>query len=211
MSTKTLRKRIALATVAALGAGVLSLVSTSAANAYTGANDNTAAGDTASTAAAAGVMNIGTAKNVTGSAVNEDAHTGTGTTNSSVGLVNVSDIAGGLVAGTTSTAVLLSTGKLVVYTTATSSHHATFVVSGGTLTANSGAAGINSGSTVAYSNAATGGPSVFGVTVSPSSGATSMTVSMYDLGSTTASTTNYSSSGTLAGLINVTIASSSTA
>jgi len=33
MSTKTLRKRIALATVAALGAGVLSLVSTTTANA----------------------------------------------------------------------------------------------------------------------------------------------------------------------------------
>ena len=33
MSTKTLRKRIALATVAALGAGVLSLVSTSTASA----------------------------------------------------------------------------------------------------------------------------------------------------------------------------------
>jgi len=35
MSTKTLRKRVALATVAALGAGVLSLVSTTAANAVT--------------------------------------------------------------------------------------------------------------------------------------------------------------------------------
>jgi len=36
MSTKTLRKRIALATVAALGAGVLSLVSMPAASAYAG-------------------------------------------------------------------------------------------------------------------------------------------------------------------------------
>mgnify|MGYP003350197778 CR=1 FL=1 len=40
MSTKTLRKRIALATVAALGAGVLSLVSTTAAH----ATANSAAG-----------------------------------------------------------------------------------------------------------------------------------------------------------------------
>jgi len=47
MSTKTLRKRIALATVAALGAGVLSLVSTSSANATIGAGDLAASNCTA--------------------------------------------------------------------------------------------------------------------------------------------------------------------
>jgi len=211
MSTKTLRKRIALATVAALGAGVLSLVSTTAANAYAGVNDNSAAG-TAGPAAAVSVLNIGTAANTTGSAVLESASTGTGTTNSSVGLINVSDIAGGHVAGTTATATLLSSGKLVVYTTTSSTHNATIVVSGGTLSANGASSGINSGATVAYSNnniASTSG--TFGATVTPASGGTSMTVSLYDLGSTTASSSNYTSSGTLVGLITVTLASSSTA
>jgi len=63
MSTKTLRKRIALATVAVLGAGVLSLVSTSVANA--------AAGDTNDTAGSIGLLgtsNINVASSTTSTA-----------------------------------------------------------------------------------------------------------------------------------------------
>jgi len=47
MSTKTLRKRIALAAVTALGAGLLSVVSTPAANAYTGARISIATANSA--------------------------------------------------------------------------------------------------------------------------------------------------------------------
>jgi hypothetical protein len=213
MSTKTISKRIALGTVVALGAGVLSLVSVSSANAYAGVNNNSAAG-TAGPAAAADVMNIGTAPNTTGSAVAEAKTAGTGTTNSSVGLVNVSDISGGLVAGTTQTATLLSTGKLVVYTSTTApgtaGSNVVISVTGGTLSANSAATGINSGTTAAAVAVVSAGE--FAVTVSPNSGATSMQVVMYDAGTTIGSASASSpTAGTLVGSINVTIASSSSA
>ena len=214
MSTKTISKRIALGTVVALGAGVLSLVSVSSANAYTGANNNSAAG-TAGPAAAADVMNIGTAANITGSVVTELKNAGSpGTTNSSVGLVNVSDISGGLVAGTTQTATLLSTGKLVVYTSTTApgtaGSNVVISVTGGTLSANNAATGINSATTAAAVAVVTSGE--FVVTVSPNSGATSMQVVMYDAGTTIGSASASSpTAGTLVGSINVTIASSSSA
>ena len=208
MSTKTISKRIALATVVALGAGVLSLVSVSSANAYTGANDNNTAGLT-STTAAAGVLNIGTTNNTTGSAVLPD-NTGTGPTASSAGLVTVGDLNGGKSAATTATATLLSTGKLVVYTSVTNSHGAAIAVTGGTLVANNDATAINSGATVAVGSGNTFGTNLLAATITPSSGASSMTVYLYDTGSTVATTSNYTA-GTLAGQIVVTIAASSTA
>jgi len=85
MSTKTLRKRIALATVAALGAGVLSLVSTSVAN------------------AAAADITIGT--NGALGAVLTD-----GTTATSSGVLGTPSAT----SGTTMTATLLSTGSLAI-------------------------------------------------------------------------------------------------
>ena len=214
MSTKTISKRIALGTVVALGAGVLSLVSVSSANAYTGANDNTAAGAASSTTAAADVLNIGTTKNLTGAAVVEAKTGGTGTTNSSVGLVNVSDISGGLAAGTTQTATLLSTGKLVVYTSTTApgtaGSNVVISVTGGTISANAAATGINAGATAAAVAVVSAGE--FAVTISPNSGATSMQVVMYDAGTTIGSASASSpTAGTLVGSINVTIASSSSA
>jgi len=218
MSTKTLRKRIALATVVALGAGVLSLVSTTAANAYTGANDNSWATRTASssTPAAANVLNIGTAVDSTGSAIIPGTGTSgtplTGSTASSVGLVNVSDIAGGLAAGTTQTATLLSTGSMVVYTSSTTvSKNITIVVTGGTLAANTSSTLVTSiASNLTSIASASAGIGLLAVKVTPNSGATSMIVSMYDNGSTAASTSS-PTSGTLYGQITVTIATSSTA
>jgi len=214
MSTKTLRKRIALATVAALGAGVLSLVSTTAANAYAGVNDNSwpaTLTTTGSTTAAVDVLNIGTAKNLTGSAL-VPATSGDGTTASSFGLVNVSDIAGGLAAGTTQTATLLSNGKLVVYTSSTTNaKNYTIVVSGGTISANTSSTLVTSiaGSQTSIASASAG-IGLLAVQVSPNAGATSMIVSLYDNGSTAASTSS-PTAGTLYGQINVTIASSSNA
>ena len=208
MSTKTISKRVALATVVALGAGVLSLVSVSSANAYAGVNDNNTAGST-STTAAAGILNIGTTANTTGSAVLPD-NTGNGSTASSVGLVTVGDLNGGRAAATTATATLLSTGKLVVYTSVTSTHGAAIAVTGGTLVANNDATAINSGATVAVGNFGTFPANLLAATITPSSGASSMTVYLYDTGSTVPTTSNYTA-GTLAGQIVVTIAASSTA
>jgi len=202
MSTKTLRKRIALSTVVALGAGVLSLVSVSTANAVA-MNANASAGS-ANAAATVGRMNIATNPSITGSAVVSAANN----LNTSVGLVNVSDIAGGLSAGTTQTAVLLSTGTLVVYGSSTTdgTHYDVVSVTGGTISNNSGMAALNSGATVVGTAVSLSSAS-WAVAVKPSSGATSMTISL-----TTASTTQTSvTGGTLAGYINVTIAASSTA
>jgi len=211
MSTKTLRKRIALSTVVALGAGVLSLVSGSTANAASptalGATTVNAAAGSANTdgTGVVGRMFVATAASTSGSAVVSSTNAND---NRSVGLVNVSDIAGGSVAGTTQTAVLLSTGTLVVYGTgATSGSSAYDVVSvtGGTISSASGMGALNTASTVAgtAANASTN----WAVAVKPTSGATSMTISL-----TAASTTQTSASGgTLSGYITVTIAASSTA
>ena len=62
MSTKTISKRVALATVVALGAGVLSLVSVSSANAAA----NVAAGTVQSASATNAVLNIATLPSSTG-------------------------------------------------------------------------------------------------------------------------------------------------
>jgi len=156
-------------------------------------------------------MNIGTAADSTGVAV-IPATSGDGTTAASVGLVNVSSVAGDLSASTTQTAVLLNSGKLVVYTSSTTvSRNITFVVSGGTLSANSTSTlvtAMNSGNTAAAS--ASAGIGLLAVAATPNAGATSMTVSMYDSGSTAASVAA-PTNGTLYGQVVVTITTASTA
>jgi len=219
MSTKTLRKRIALATVAALGAGVLSLVSTTAANAV----DNSAPGS-AGPAGAAGVLNIGTQ---TAAANGLPVTSGTAASNASVGLLSVSDLAGGRTAGLTQTATLLSSGKLVVYTSLAGSTGANsiaaFTVTGGTFTGgtpNSGSGApasdlggtFNSSLTTFVTTASAAGISA--VSVVPNSGATSMTVQLYTADASTASIfSNLVSApatyGTLKGKINVSLVSAS--
>ena len=205
MSTKTVTKRIALATVVALGAGVLSLVTVSSASASTptviAARDvNAAAGSPNTAVNDAGILFQATASSITGAAVQ---NSGTPSSNTSVGLVNTSDIANGQVAGTTQTAILLSTGALNVFETGTSS--STFdviTVTGGTISASNGTY-LNSGSTLA----SIGSTTSWGVVVKPSSGSTSMTVALYT-GNTAKDST---SGGSLSGQITVTIAGSSVA
>jgi len=194
MSTKTLRKRIALVTVAAVGAGVLSL---SSANAV---GNNVAAGSQ-QTGAATGTLYIATLPSLTGSAVLE-VDTGTVASGRSVGLVNVSDVAGGLTAGTTQTATLLSTGVLSVFETGTTNQYDAITVTGGTITNTNG--GYLSGDQTFASKTYAG--TAWAAAVKPNSGATSMTVSLY-------TGTNQTSlgSGTLAGSIVVTITAASTA
>jgi hypothetical protein len=200
----TLRKRIALVAVSALGAGLLSVVPVTSANAA----PNVAAGSTSTGAATEGVLNIGTGLSVSGSGVASATAAG----NLSLGLINVSDIAGGLVAGTTQTAVLLSSGRLAVYSAATTSGtDSVITVTGGTLSGAVGNGGINGAATAVVKLGASNGG--FGVVVAPSSGVTSMTVALYtQTGSRTVAQALASpTSGTLAGQIVVTIAAASTA
>jgi len=210
MSTKTMKQRIALVAVSALTAGLFSVVSTPAANAAA----NVAAGTTQTAAATEGVLNIATLASVTGSAVTST----TNTANSSVGLVNVSSLLGDLVAGTTQTAVMLGTGTLTVYSaTKTDLTASAVVVTGGTLSGaveSSDTAGAFNASRTVYAIAAdaTGTDETFAVSVTPDSGATSMTVALYTKASTTSASMASSQSGaTLAGLITVTITTASVA
>jgi len=193
MSTKTISKRVALATVVALGAGVLSLVTVSSASAAVNVNpgNNGPSGEV-------NTLNIGTAANTTGSASAGDAGTA-----SSTGLVAVSDLAGTKVAGTTQTATLLSTGSLVVYTGESSGNGGTITVTGGTISSGVNTSGINATQTIA--SYAGGASDVVSVVITPNIGATSMTVRAYNAGGP--GSTSLPTTGTLFGQIVVTIAS----
>jgi len=187
MSTKTLTKRVALATVVALGAGVLSLVSVTSANAQI----NVAPGASASNpAAAAGVMNIASLTNPAATAGSSD---GTVAASKSVGLLAVSDIAGGYGSGTTATATLLSNGSITVYTSITSNlvsaatNVAAWQVTGGTLSGlTAGATGTadiaryGTGLTTAAVTGTAATAGVAAVVVTPNAGASSMTINLYN-------------------------------
>lgn len=213
MSTKTLRKRIALATVVALGAGVLSLVSTTTANAantWVAVNgaDNVAPSTSAVNPNSTGIahsLNIASLLTVDGS---------TGTLNDrltirSIGLLSVSDIAGTRISGTTQTATLLSSGKISVYTTGAANTADMITVTGGTITANNGAAAYKAdGTAIAKNNSAT----IITAVVTPNAGATSMTIKSFasnDTNATAAGMIDGTYSGTLTGQITVTIAATS--
>ena len=223
MSNKTMKQRIALVAVSALTAGLFSVVSAPASNAAAG---TTAVGPTnllVGSNTNPGVTHydtlyIATLPSVTGSgvaatadAVAPDVAAARGVTSGarSLGLINVSDIAGGLTAGTTQTAVLLSTGRLSVYATAQSGQYSSFTVTGGTFASSTGTS-MNATSTVVgmgASGAIVGG----GVVAAPSSGSTQMIVRLYaNTGSMTAALTA-PTNGTLVGQITVTVASASTA
>jgi hypothetical protein len=112
----------------------------------------------------------------------------------------------------------LNTGSLVVYSAVDSGNSSSVItVSGGTLsgavTASSSAASMN-GSRTAFASQDDGtGTDTFAVAVTPDAGATSMTVTLYTFpASTTAATASAAPTlGTVAGLITVTITTSSVA
>ena len=190
MSTKTISKRVALATVVALGAGVLSLVSVSSASATnTGAYPNIAPAQAAANpTATAGTLNIASDLALPSSV----AGTASATTalNLSYGLLSVGDISGGYVAGTTQTATLLNNGQIAVYTalaqtTSTNAARqvAAFKVTGGTV---SGAVATASTPYVAYGAGATvaavqttAASGIGAVLVTPNAGVSSMTIQLY--------------------------------
>ena len=183
MSTKTLTKRLALATSVALGAGVLSLVSVTSAH------------------AAVGAAAVGLADNATNGVTAVLASAADGTAAKSTGVLTTH-----VTAATGNTkAVALSTSVLSVYGDAGyTGTYSGFSVTGGTI---SGVwnANVNAAGTFALSTAAAQG---VGILVKPASGATSVVISYYDGLSSTATST---SSGTYDGSITVTVASSSVA
>jgi trimeric autotransporter adhesin len=229
MSTKTLRKRIALATVVALGAGVLSLVSTTAAQ----ASSNSASG-TVGPAAAAGVLNIGTKTPSNGAATTS----ANAFDNASLGLLSVGDLGSTTTAATTQTAALLSSGALVVYTTVGvtgSNRTAVITVTGGTIVSGTFAAAttstapapggdtsmlqsFNSGRTTVVTSrtaasAGTSGYNAVAYAILPNAGATQMIVQMYTAGDVAYTASQFlgtPSLGTLAGQITVTVGATST-
>ena len=203
MSNKTIKQRIALVALSALGAGLLSVVPVSSAN----ATANAAPGDT-TIAFAEDVLRIGTTLNATGEAVV------TADTNlSSTGLVAVSDIAGTRVAGTTQTAILLSTGTLAVGSLTGSGDYGVITVEGGTISKGAGTDAVNSTNTTVVQTTAS---TAYSVLIRPSSGVTTMTVRAYSAaaaayGSSAATALASPTLGTLFGQITVTISSASLA
>jgi len=211
MSTKTLRKRIALATVAALGAGILSATVANAANTWTAAigNVNVApsvgATNPAATAHSLNIASSLTTDGTTGASLT------TRTSLRSVGLLAVGDLAGTYVSGTTQTATLLSSGKIVVYTSNASNTADMISVTGGTITANGSAAAYKSdGTAIAVSNTS----SLLSAVVSPNAGATSVKINLYSTNDNTVAAADLISgaaSGTLTGVVNVTVTSTNVA
>jgi len=205
MSTKTMKQRIALVAVSALTAGLFSVVSTPVANA--------AAGDTTADSLWLATTNSSTGAPLTTAAGGDVV----AATDKSVGFLAVTsaDAAGaqvvqvggtGVLAGTTGTAVALSTAQLR-FNVGTPTAVASLVVSGGTL---SGGTVKTGGPTIAYngSNTAIVGSAAgayFSAVATPVAGATTMTVSTYQgAGVTTTLPTN----GTLIGRWVVTITAS---
>jgi hypothetical protein len=195
MSNKTIKHRIAAIAIAALGTGLLAVVPVSTA---------TAATPTASTlkvaAALSGAANLETS-------ADDDTPNG-----SSSGLLSI-----GTGTATTQTAVLLSTGEIVVTAGAGASNlsNTSLVVTGGTIKKAyfSGAtlAYISSdlSTTMNYSTAATpvssaGGVNSIAAQIAPKSGVTSMTIDYY-VGTGIAPATP--TTGTLTGRVVVTVAS----
>jgi hypothetical protein len=195
-------KRVALATVVALGAGVLSLVSTTSASAF---NNVAVTSSNISAIATVGTMNIGTAANTAGTGA-IISPTGSGINASSLGLLQVSNLDASTTANNAQTVVMGTNGKLVLYTALNSSlNAAVFTVTNGTfssptLTSDTAVVSYNgSGSAVAiggYSNAilpAQGTTDVASIVATPISTSLPMVVTGY---SAVLSTTNYTAATT---------------
>jgi len=173
MSTKTLRKRIALVAVAALGAGVLSVTPASA------TNNNAAGGE--NVAPAANVLNIAVASSITGAAiVSATPEDGATEANYSLGLLANSTTL--TTSSLTSTATMRSDGEIVFYTLTDNNVAATFEVSGGTFGTVSTQASqfnnVNAAKTSFVTGKATAATQI-AFSVKPDTGAKTMTVSMY--------------------------------
>jgi hypothetical protein len=170
MSTKTLRKRIALVAVSALGAGLLSVVAVPSASATAPVTQRYESNVNAN--ATAGVAGVSSSVLTTGTP-----------TAGSIGLLGNSGN------GTTQTAVLLATGTLSATLVAYSGESLTASVTGGTFTAVGAASGgvITAPANTSASNPNAGG--YLSVLAKPNSGATSMVVTMSTISPLGVSTT----------------------
>jgi len=185
MSNKTIYKRIALVAVTALGAGVLSVAPANAAN-------NTAVGSTANGDTATAVLNVATAASITGAAIISTTAESTSANNKSLGLLANSTTQ--TTSSLTSTATMRSDGEIAFYTkgSATAEIGTTIEVTGGTISQTGisdtdGSTGvpaknINASKTVAVFGQDAGADNIIAFAVTPSTGSTSMTVSMYHSG-----------------------------
>jgi len=157
MSTKTIKQRIALVAVAALGTGLLSVVSVSSANAALGDATNVIANTTGGTA---GLGSATTPSTAATSAIG------------SVGLLSETG------EGTTQTAVLLASGTLLVSYTPTSSQTASATVTGGKFVAGDGSSSTGAvvSGTSGTSASASAATESLSLLVTPNAGATSMVI-----------------------------------
>jgi len=190
MSTKTLRKRIALVAVSALGAGLLSVVAVPSAN----ADAHSAAGG-ANMGAFVNVLSVATMASVTGSVV-----ASTTTANArSVGLLYKDTST-----GTAQSATMLSTGALALYTNEPTTAF-TLVASGGkfggVVTSVDALATVSGDLKTVYATSQETGTSL-SWTPGPVG---SYTISFYTGATTYASP----DAGTLSGVLNVTVVASS--
>ena len=169
MSNMTLRKRISLVTLTALGAGLLSVTPAQAV-------DNGAVGSS-NAASAADVLNIATQ----GGTANTDTTVTAANANRSQGLLANSKV---MIAGSsiTGTATLLSSGTAVFYFTGVAEHSHTVVVSGGTVTsfkASVTTTATSSDSRTVVTTAITGVTPTAAFGVKPDSGASTVSVELY--------------------------------
>ena len=197
MSNMTLRKRISLVTLTALGAGLLSVTPAQAGN-------NPAAGAT-NVASIADVLNIATQSGT----FNSDATVTVSNANRSQGLLNNSTIQ--TTATITSTATLLSSGTAAFYFTGVANRSHTVVVSGGTITSYKSsitATASSADSTSATVTSAGATPTVaFGV--KPNSGASTVSVELYKT-DTDNTISNIDTAATTSGSVNAGLISKGT-
>ena len=180
MSNKTIFKRIALVAVTALGAGVLSSAPATALN-------NAGSLGQTNPVTAAGVLNIAGNNSITGAAAL--GSTGAGTSQTSVGLLAFNETQ--TTSSLTSTATLLSTGEATFYYTgATSGAAQTVVVTGGKMendaSVTSGVMNFNASRTNVVFGPAASAATILNFGVKPDSGATTMTVELYETAAATA-------------------------
>ena len=199
MSTKTISKRVALATVVALGAGVLSLVSVTSA---TAASNNVITTNT-NPALGTNTLNIANLQSTTGAGALISSNTVANA--KSFGLLAISDLAGGTTAGLTQTATLLSNGTLSVYESVSGVQYDAITVTGGYISSADSQASLSGTQTAAIDSPTVAAYS-WGALIKPNAGVSSMTVQLW---TNLASTTSTPSSGTLSGQITVSIATAS--
>ena len=220
MSTKTVTKRVALATVVALGAGVLSLVSVTSAHA---SSTNQLISSTVNPDGGIGYLNIANLASTTGSAVLPTAQSAAGVQAArSLGLLAVDDLAGDAAkstnpsSGVTGTATLLSNGVLTVYDSqvAVVNKFQSVVVSGAKISSAMGNSYQINGSQTAAVDSATVANPLFGLTIAPNAGVSSFTVSFYDTvtssDNTLATALTAPTNGTLVSFYSVAVAAAGT-